>query len=79
MGKSLDLVAFGERDEIVTTDFMGSLGYSDGSYNMGFSGTSAACPQVAGVVALMLSANPNLTEEKVKEYLRNTAHDLGVK
>lgn len=79
VGKSLDLVAFGERDEIVTTDFMGSLGYSDGSYNMGFSGTSAACPQVAGVVALMLSANPNLTEEKVKEYLRNTAHDLGEK
>lgn len=79
VGKSLDLVAFGEREEIVTTDFTGSFGYSDGSYNRGFSGTSAACPQVAGVAALMLSANHNLTEEKVKEYLRNTAHDLGEK
>lgn len=76
-GKSLDLVAFGEY--ITTTDYTDSLGYSKDSYYMLFSGTSAACPQVAGVAALMLSANPNLTEEKVKEYLKNTARDLGEK
>lgn len=77
-GNSLDLVAFG--NYVTTTDVMGSLGYTTGSYTRyDFSGTSAACPQVAGVAALMLSANPNLTEEKVKEYLRNTARDLGEK
>lgn len=76
-GSSLDLVAFG--NEITTTDVTGSLGYSTTAYLMKFSGTSAACPQVAGVAALMLSANPNLTEETVKKYLRETARDLGEK
>ncbi len=38
-----------------------------------FDGTSMACPHVAGVVALMLEANPDLTPERVKEILRETA------
>lgn len=40
-------------------------------------GTSMATPHVAGVVALMLSANPNLTPAQVREILQNTAEDLG--
>lgn len=35
----------------------------------GFSGTSAAAPQVAGVVALMLSSNTNLTYRDVQQIL----------
>jgi subtilisin family serine protease len=38
-----------------------------------FGETSAACPMVAGVAALMLAVNPDLDAEKVREILRTTA------
>ncbi len=40
------------------------------------SGTSMASPHVAGVVALMLQANPNATPAQVKQCLRSTAVDM---
>ncbi|HOX25493.1 MAG TPA: S8 family serine peptidase [Candidatus Krumholzibacteria bacterium] len=47
----------------------GSYGYK--------SGTSMAGPHVAGVVALMRSANPDLPVDLVKQILMDTAVDLG--
>ena len=47
-------------------------GYATGAYD-GFSGTSAATPIVAGVVALVRQANPNLTYRDVKLILAETA------
>ncbi|MCA9273413.1 MAG: S8 family serine peptidase [Phycisphaerales bacterium] len=41
------------------------------------SGTSAACPMVAGVIALMLSENPSLNTERVIDLLKYSSIDLG--
>lgn len=40
------------------------------------SGTSFSAPQVAGTIALMLEANPNLTPAQVREILQRTATPL---
>lgn len=52
-----------------TTDRIRQAGESVDNYINSFGGTSGACPGVAGVVALMLSANPALTPAQVKDVL----------
>ncbi len=52
-------------------------GRSRGSNYKHFGGTSSACPLVAGVCALILSANPELTAAEVKEILTQTADQVG--
>jgi len=42
-----------------------------------FSGTSFAAPQVAGAVALMAQAFPNLSGQEITEILLNSARDAG--
>ena len=68
---------------LVTTDITGSEGFNDGNnpfdlegepnYTRNMSGTSGASPVVAGVAALVLSANPNLNRHQVRELLTHTA------
>lgn len=65
-GGAVDLVAPGNN----TTTLMG------GQYGAG-GGTSFASPVVAGVAALILSANPSLTPAQVTDILKQTADDLG--
>lgn len=61
---------------MVTSDRVGSPGYSRGDYASGFGGTSSACPVVAGVAGLMLSVNPDLTAQAVKQILQDTADKI---
>ena len=50
--------------------------YPGGGYTW-MSGTSMACPHVAGVVALMRQANPGADVTTIKSTLMSTARDLG--
>ena len=59
---------------ITTTSSMGNLGNS--LYTDRFGGTSSAAPLVAGVAALVISANPGLTAIQVKEILKDTADKI---
>lgn len=53
------------------------MGYDSGDYTGHFTGTSAACPVVAGIAALVLGANPDLTAAEVRDILRTTARRIG--
>lgn len=55
-----------------TTDRRGADGYSPDNYVNSFGGTSAACPGMAGIVALMLAVNPNLTPAKIKDLIQQS-------
>ncbi|MDQ1300921.1 MAG: family serine peptidase, partial [Chloroflexota bacterium] len=49
--------------------------YPPGGYGY-LSGTSMAAPHAAGVAALLLSVNPNLTPDQIKDTLQTTATDM---
>jgi len=63
----------GSSRSITTTDLLGSAGTSSSDCTSTFGGTSAAAPLVAGVVALMLEANPNLGWRDVQQIFVNTS------
>lgn len=74
-GSLLDVVAPGVN--IPTTDRSGSYGYTLSDYVLNFGATSAACPHVSAIAALMLSVNPNLTRAEVNEIIQSTARKVG--
>lgn len=69
---------------ITTTDRLGTLGYNTGAdslftdvdYTRAFGGTSSSTPLVAGIVALMLQANPDLDIRSVKDILARTSRKI---
>lgn len=61
---------------ILTADQLGAAGYDAGNFTNNFGGTSSATPIVAGVAALVLSANPDLTAQEVKQILQDTADKI---
>lgn len=65
-GNKLDVVAPGENIWSITP----------GANMEIHSGTSMSTPHVSGVAALILSANPNLTREKVAEIIETTAKKI---
>ncbi len=74
--------------DIVTTDIQGFLGYNpqyednqsyvdNDEYVYSWRGTSAAAPHVSGVAALVLSVNPCLTGQQVRDILEKTCQKVG--
>jgi subtilisin len=57
----------------VTAPGVGIYSTMPGNEYASYSGTSMATPHVAGVVALMLSANPNLTDAEIRQIIIETA------
>ena len=80
-GVQMDLVApsgyVDLQGDVTSTDRMNGNGFNSTNYMNNFGGTSAACPQVSGIVALMLAVNPNLTETQLRTTLQTTATDMG--
>jgi hypothetical protein len=62
-----------QSDAISTTDLLAQWGYSRGGCTDSFGGTSAAAPQIAGVVALMLEARPQLGWRDVQHVLARSS------
>lgn len=89
IGNEMDFVApsSGGIKGIFTTDIsmndrgfnLGSIaaGGSDGLYTNDFGGTSSATPLAAGIAALMLSVNPELSADEIREILQQTAKKIG--
>ncbi|MDJ0669975.1 MAG: S8 family serine peptidase, partial [Microcystis sp. M53598_WE2] len=88
VGPQVDFVApsggptYGGTANIVTTDRTGADGYNSTSdYTTtgadGFSGTSSATPLAAGIGALILAQDPNLTAAQVRGLMRNTTDLIG--
>ena len=88
-GTSLDVVALGTN--VSTTDRQGNAGYNyatsdhnnpaysdypNRDYTGKFGGTSAACPHVSGVAALILSVRPDLTQAQVRQAIESTCTKL---
>jgi len=73
-GEGLSVVAQGVK--VGTTDLAGSRGKNKGDYQENFNGTSSACPQIAGIMALILSANPTLTLKQARALLEANADKL---
>jgi serine protease AprX len=55
----------------------GTVVWGCGYRQMDWWGTSGACPQVAGLAALLLSVNPTLKPRQVGDIIRSSCRDIG--
>jgi subtilisin family serine protease len=69
-GEAIDVVA---PTGTVTTDISGSLGSDPTDYTNLFGGTSSACPVVAGIAGLLVTAAPDKTATELYDIMVQTA------
>jgi hypothetical protein len=74
-GTGTDISAPGVK--IYTCDISGSAGYTTGNYTATFNGTSSACPNAAGVMALILSSNSSLTMSSARQIIESSCDKVG--
>ncbi len=74
-GEALHIAAPGVK--IPTLDISDFYGYAGGDVTLDFNGTSSACPNAAGVVALMLSQWPEMPYYLVLQVLTQEADKVG--
>lgn len=88
-GSNIDIIAPGGGSGndnligILSLDLVGDTGVSISSDEMGanyafWEGTSFSAPTVTAVIALMLSENPNLTPDQIRQILIDTADKVGL-
>lgn len=79
-GTGLDVLAPGvwitTTDNVGANGLVGANGFMGGDYNDRFRGTSSACPNTAAVVALIISANPNLTGQQARNILEQNCFKI---
>ena len=63
-------------DGIWTTDRTGGQGASPNDYRPDFGGTSSSCPGVAGLAALIISVNPALKWNQVKQIIKDSCDKI---
>jgi subtilisin family serine protease len=74
-GEGLDVSAPGVR--IATIDMLGTNGFHNTEYYDNFNGTSAACPNAAGTMALILSEFPQMPEWMARKVLNRGSEKVG--
>lgn len=76
-GPQMDMVATVPAGGVVTLDRTGSLGANSTDYYNGFTGISAAVPQVAGVATIISMVAPSLKGLDIASVLRATSTHIG--
>lgn len=73
--ETLDFGAPGVK--IMSTDMRSTIGFTAGNFIVNFNGTSAACPNAAGVAGLILSVREDLRLEDIRVIMGSTADKVG--
>lgn len=67
-----------DKPDVVAPTY-GEVAWGGGYRHMEWWGTSGACPQVAGLAALLLSRDPSLTPGDIQTIVRSSARELAAK